>query len=184
MTTRGNGRVFQRNDSSFWWIAYYAHGKEQREVATHVRTGAKLEATEDNRQQAQRFLKRRIDEVTTEKRPAFVTPAHQRLTVGDLLDALKADYELRGKWNDRVDSTAKKVRERFGSCRSVAVTSQAVAQWQVALREGGYRDATINRFCQVLGQSFTLAIERKHLSRGPRYQAPLRSGKRAEGIFH
>src|SRR5512146_3110316 len=150
MNARGSGRVFQRKGSSYFWAQYYARGKDNREVCRHLRTGEKLEATEDNRQQAERFLKHRIGEVTTEKHggPAFVAPAQQRLTVGDLLDSLKADYELRGKWNERVDSTVKKVREHFGPWRAVAVTSEAVAEWQLALRTDGYKDATINRFSQ------------------------------------
>jgi len=57
MNTRGQGRVYQRSGSPFWYVAYYAHGKEQREAACHVRTGAKLEATEKNHREAERFLK-------------------------------------------------------------------------------------------------------------------------------
>ena len=75
MNNRGQGRVFQRG--SLLWIAYYAHGKEQREVARHVRTGEKLEATtEKNRHEADRFLKHRLGEIAAEKhggRP-FVVP--------------------------------------------------------------------------------------------------------------
>ena len=182
---RGNGRVFQRSGSSYWWIAYYAHGKEQREVAKHVRTSEKLEATEDNRSQAERFLKRRMGEVIAEKHGghAFVGPSQQRTTVGGLLDALKADYELRGKWSDRIDSTVKKVREHFGLWRGIDITSEAVADWQLGLREEGYRDATINRFCQILGQSFTLAIERKHLSSAPVIKHLSEVGNERKGFF-
>src|SRR5205085_928859 len=92
---RGNGRVFQRNGSPFFWISYYHNGKEQREVAKHVRTGDKVEALEEKRHEAERFLKRRMAEVITEKHggPSFIAPVAQRLTVGELLDALKADYE-------------------------------------------------------------------------------------------
>jgi integrase len=185
MTTRGKGRVFQRKGSSYWWVAYYAHRKEQREVATHVRTGEKLEATEGNRQQAERFLKHRLGEVTTEMHggPAFVGPAQQRLNVSDMLDALRADYELRGKWNERTNSAVKKVRERFGAWRAVAVTSEAVANWQLKLREDEYRDATINRFCQLLAQSFNLAIERKHLSSGPVIKHLSEVGNERKGFF-
>jgi hypothetical protein len=60
MNTRGQGRVFERKGSSFFWIAYYAHGKEEREVARHIRTGEKIEATEQNRREARRSLKRRL----------------------------------------------------------------------------------------------------------------------------
>jgi hypothetical protein len=94
VSERGNGRIFQRNGSSYWWIAFYAHGKEQREVARHPRTSNKLDATEDNRPLAERFLKRRLGEVIAERHggPSFVGPTQQRLTVSELLDSLKADF--------------------------------------------------------------------------------------------
>ena len=36
MSTRGQGRVYQRAGSPFWYVAYYAHGKEQRETACAI----------------------------------------------------------------------------------------------------------------------------------------------------
>jgi len=57
------------------------------------------------------------------------------MTVGEMLDALKADYELRGKWSERGDSTVKKVRDRFGLWRATSVTSESIASWQIELRE-------------------------------------------------
>src|SRR5690348_6421761 len=113
MSTRGNGRVFQRNGSPYWWIAYYHGGKEEREVAKHVRTGDKLEAIEEKKHEAERYLKRRLGEVIAEKHggPSFCAPASQRLTVDDLMDALKADFELRGMWNLRMKSTFEKSRD-------------------------------------------------------------------------
>jgi hypothetical protein len=65
------------------------------------------------------------------------------MTVGELLDAMKADYDLRSKWNDRTDSTVKKVRDKFGLWRATSVTSEAIATWQLELRQQKYRDATI-----------------------------------------
>src|SRR5262249_18807732 len=65
----GQDRIFQRKGSSFFWIAYHAHGKEHREVARHVRTGE--EATEKNHHGAERFLKRRLGDCG---RAAWWTP--------------------------------------------------------------------------------------------------------------
>src|SRR5262245_39938187 len=98
MNTRGQGRVFKRG--SYLWVAYYAHGKEQREVAKHVRTGEKLEATEKNHHEAERWLKHRLGEVAAEKhggRP-FIGSQEERVTVGKLFDGLEQDYKLRQKW--------------------------------------------------------------------------------------
>ena len=132
MKNRGDGRVFDRKDTQYLWVSYYRHGEEVREPARHVRTGEKIANSEKGWHEAERFLKKRLREVAAETHggPAFVGPAQQRLTVNELLDALKADYELRGKWSERVDSTVKKVREHFGLWRGVSVTSEAVADWQ------------------------------------------------------
>ena len=182
---RGNGRVYTRAGSPYFWVSYYSHGKEQREVAKHVRTGEKLQAIEDKKHEAERFLKRRVGEVIAEQHggPAFVAPAQQRMTVGELLDALKADYTLRSKWNERVESTIKTVRGRFGTCRAIAVSSESVEAWQLDLRQQNYKDATINRFCQILGQAFNLAIERKHLSSSPIVKHLSETGNARSGFF-
>ena len=61
-------RVFERKGSPYLWVAYYSHGREEREVARHVRTGEKLEATtEKNRHEAERWLKHRLGEIAAEK---------------------------------------------------------------------------------------------------------------------
>src|ERR1700747_984901 len=101
MNTRGGGRVLQRKGSSFWWISYYARGKELREVARHVRTGEKLELTEKNHHEAERFLKRRMGEITAEQHGgrAFVGPQQERVTVNQLLSVLETDYKLRDRRN-------------------------------------------------------------------------------------
>src|SRR5215467_11880471 len=111
MNTRGRGRVFERKGSSFLWIAYYAHGKEEREVARHVRTGEKIEATEKNRHDAERWLKHRLKELAAEQYGgrAFVGPQQERITVNQLLDGLEQDYKLRDKWTVKVASLAKPV---------------------------------------------------------------------------
>ncbi len=182
---RGDGRIYSRSGSQFWWIGYYNRGEQVREVAKHPRTGKKLEATEENRTEARKFLDRRIREIANDKegiRP-FIGPQQERITINELLDALKADYELRGKWNDRVHSTVKRLREYFGKCRAMSVSSEDVAAFQLELREDDYRDATINRFCQVLGQSFNLAIENRRLSTGPHIKHLSEVGNERMGFF-
>src|SRR5215472_10612223 len=121
MNTRGQGRVFQRKNSSFLWIAYYAHGKEQREVARHVRTGDKIEVSEKGRHEAERFLKHRLGEIAAEKHGgrAFVGPQQERVTVAQVLDGLENDYKLRDKWDIKVASNLNPVRQRFGTWRAV-----------------------------------------------------------------
>ncbi len=183
MNTRGQGRIFQRG--SYLWVAYYAHGKEQREVARHVRTGDKLEATEKNRHEAERFLKRRLGELAAEKhggRP-FVGPQQERVTVGELLDGLERDFKLRDKWGVKVASNVKPLREHFGTWRAVEVTSEAVGKYIENLRAEGYRNSSINRRTQLLGQAFKVAMRNKQLSQQPFIPRLSEIGNERQGFF-
>jgi hypothetical protein len=76
---RGEGRTFQRG--SRWWIAYNVNGKEHREP------GGKSEA------EARRKLKARWKEIHGDR---FIAPQEQRVTVGELLDALLTHLENKG----------------------------------------------------------------------------------------
>jgi integrase len=185
MNTRGQGRVFQRTGSSYFWIAYYAHGKEEREVARHVRTGDKIEATEGNRREAERFLKRRQGEIAAEQhggRP-FVGPQQERVTVGELLDGLERDYKLRDKWGTKVASNIKPVREHFGSWRAADLSANALGTYIESLRESGYSNATVNRRLQLLGQAFRVAIQNKTLSLAPFIPRLSEVGNERQGFF-
>jgi integrase len=185
VSERGQGRVFQRKGSSFYWVGYHAHGKEQREVARHVRTNEKLEATEKNRHEAERFLKRRLGEILAEQHGgrAFVGPRQERVTINQLLDGLENDYKLRDKWNRKVDSNLKPLREYFGTWRAADVTANAIGAYIENLREQGYSNATANRRTQLLGQAFKLAIRNKQLSQQPFIPRLSEVGNERQGFF-
>jgi integrase len=185
MNTRGQGRIFQRTRSSYWWIAYYAHGKEEREVSRHVRTGEKLEATEANRREAERFLKRRLGEIAAEQHGgrAFVGPQQERVTVNQLLDVLEQDYKLRDKFTVKVASVVKPLRERFGTWRAVEVTSDAVGKYVANLREEGYCNSTVNHRTQLLRQAFKVAIRNKLVSVAPFIPRLSEIGNERQGFF-
>ena len=84
---RGEGRIYQRQGSPYWWAGYYLHGKQYRES-----TG---ETDEDR---AKKFLQRKMKEVGADQIGAktFVSPQQRRATVDDLLNSLESDYKLRG----------------------------------------------------------------------------------------
>src|SRR6516164_8759988 len=160
MSNRGQGRVFERKRSSYFWIAYYAHGKEEREVARHVHTGAKIEVSEKGRHEAERFLKRRLGELAAEQHGgrAFVGPQQERVTINELLDGLERDYKLRDKWDAKSASHLKPLRDYFGTWRAVEVTSDVVGRYIESLRSEDYSNASVNRRTQLLGQAFKLAV--------------------------
>src|SRR5579872_2369215 len=83
---RGDGRVYLRG--KVYWVCYYLRGRQFREPAR----------TEDPKV-AERFLKNRLREVGADIIGAkkFTPPQNQRILIHDLLIALRADYELRGK---------------------------------------------------------------------------------------
>ena len=55
----------------------------------------------------------------------MITPAQQRITVNELLDALLVDYKLRGKSGARLLSNLKPLQEWF-DCRAMELTSTEV----------------------------------------------------------
>jgi len=117
MKSRGQGRIFQRKGSTLWWCAYYLRGKEYRE-STEQRDEKK----------AQKFLDRKLKEVHADQIGAkpFVGPQQERLKISELLDALEADYKLRGKESPQFKAHLKPVRDYFGEWRAVEVTAEAV----------------------------------------------------------
>lgn len=183
MNTRGQGRVFQRG--AYLWVAYYAHGKEEREAARHVRTGDKLEATEKNQREAERFLKHRLGELAAEQHGgrAFVGPQQERVTVNELLDGLERDYKLRDKWSVKTASVLKPLRSRFGTWRAVDLTSDAIGKYIEELREEQYSNASVNRRTQLLGQAFKTAIRNQQLSQQPFIPRLSEVGNERTGFF-
>jgi len=171
---RGDGRIYTQPASSYFWISYYHNGKEIRELARYrtgkkKNRGAKILATEENRKAAEAFLVYQVGRVKEEKDGgrAFIGPQQARLTIDELLDSLERDYRQRNKWNPKVASNVKPLRESFGSRRAVTVTSDAIGKYIEQLREDGYSNATVNRRTQLLGQSFKLALRTKKLTSAP-----------------
>jgi len=171
---RGDGRIFRRKDTAFWWCAYYLRGKQYRESTE-----------ETDEKKAQKFLSHKVKEIHADQigaRP-FVGPEQQRITVSELLDALEADYKLRGVGTPQLASHLKYVRAHFGHFRAIALTAEQIDKFIVERLEEGYRPATINRNTQLLTQAYNLAIERKHLSGAPHIRHLSEQGNARQGFF-
>ncbi len=193
MTVRGSGRIFTRKGSSYLWIAYYNRGNEHREVARYPRTGKKIEVAADNAQRhAERFLNHRLGEIAAERHGGrtFVGPQQERITVAELLDALKEDYKIRRKWNTRIASSMKPIRERFGLWRAVQVAGEVVDKFISELLTGDPAQqaapkapATVNRSTQLLAQAYKLAIRRGRLATAPPIRHLSEAGNARQGFF-
>ena len=184
MKRRGEGRMFQRKGSAFWWCAYYLRGKEHRES-----TG------QTDEKKAQKFLDRKLKEIHADQIGAktFVGPQQERIRVSELLDALEADYSLRGKMSPQLKAHLKQVRHYFGDWRALEVTSEAVDKFisgllagepGVTLSDRGPKaPATVNRATQLLAQAYKLAVLRRRLSSGPVIRHLSERGNARQGFF-
>jgi integrase len=156
------------------WCAYYLRGKEYRES-----TGG------TDLRKASRFLSRRIREVGADQigARAFVGPQQERLIVQELLDALKADYELRGVATPQFKSHLKHVSNYFGLVRALDVTAEVVDLYIKEKLDEAYKPASVNRATQLLRQSFALAVQRRHLHSIPSIRHLDESDNVRQGFF-
>ena len=171
---RRMGRIFKRPNSSSWWIAYCHRGKEIRESGGS-----------DDCKVAERLLKRRLKEIGADSLglKAFVGPQQDRLTVGDLLDALESDFRLRELKSLRQTlGHLRIVRAALGDLRAVDVSAETVNRYIQKRLSEKRAPATINRETTMLGESFRLAIRRRQISSMPEIPK-LRENNVRSGFF-
>jgi integrase len=163
---RGDGRIFRRAGSPFWWCQYYdAKGKQQREVCLAGRKNEKLEATDANEDAARKYLRKLVDSVKAEKlgAPAFLGLEVRHLSVNDILDKLEANYKLGGKRRiprsigPEMRSHLKRLRDYFGDFRAVSIDEIKVEGFVSMLLSNGRKNATVNRSLQLLKQAYKVS---------------------------
>ena len=171
---RGDGRIYLPKDSSIYMMSFYLRGKEQRES-----TG-KRDPVE-----AASVLRKRLKAVHADELggPTFVTAAMRKSTVHDLAEALKADFELRGKASSQNLSYLKRVDTDFGDMLAVALTPEKIDRYIEERLADGAANASINRVLQLLGQAYALAIRRGHLARAPYIRRLSEAGNARQGFF-
>jgi integrase len=171
---RGDGSVYLRPDSKNYWCCYYLRGEPFRES---TRTADEKEA--------EKYLKARMREVGADLLGArtFVTPKAGKLIIKELVEALKADYQLRGKLSPQNASHLRRVSADFGEVRAVELTAEKIDAYVKTRLAGGDRPASINRSTQVLSQAFRLAIRRGHLTRAPYVRHLSERGNERQGFL-
>jgi integrase len=155
---RGHGNVYLRG--STWWIQYSHRGQVYRESSESP-----------DRKVALRLLKQRRGETS---RGHIIGPMAEKVTLGDMRDALFADYALRG---NRSLVTAKVhwahliafFRE---TARALDVTTDKIKVFIESQRKAGYANGTINREIESLRHGFSLMVEARRLSRDDVPSAP------------
>jgi integrase len=107
----------------------------------------------------------------------FEGPAARRVTVGELLDELLADYrtrQIKGLYDAEFKlRKGSPLRDAFGDLRAEQVTAARLDGYIAARRAGGRRNATINRDFEMLRRAFRLAIARRRLVKMPAFPSKL-----------
>lgn len=144
---KSEGRTFQRGKTQ--WIAYYLDGKEFRESAES-----------QDVKKAEKLLKKRLKEIGADQLglSKFTTPQVKKLTIHDLLESLKADFELRKILSDQNRSGIKAADDAFGRIKAVAFGSKQVKAYITKQLADSYANATINRVTGFVEQAFALAV--------------------------
>jgi len=150
-------------------MAYCHRGKEIREPGGRTEKKAKQQ------------LRKRLGEIATER---FIGPSEERLTVGELLDALETHLETKGARGNSHGSAIKEARRFFAEERALSLNGARIERYQAEeLRaEQPKAPATINRVVGALKQAFNLARKQDRISRVP-YFPMLRENNARQGFF-
>jgi len=130
-----------------WHIQFSVNGRQYRE-STHT----------ESYNEAQRFLKRRISEVSTGK---FQGTKVDQTLMSELLKDVIADYELKDR--PSLDSMARPLIDKyllpyFGRYRACNVKMPVIAAYLRSRKEAGRAVASINRELGLLRRAFTLGV--------------------------
>lgn len=83
--------------------------------------------------------------------------AGEQVRIGDLLEALRVDYEVNERASLRtLQSHLKVLRPALAHLRAIDVTTDVVQAWQRRWQETGTSNPTINRRCNMLRRAFRL----------------------------
>ena len=140
---KGSGTVYRRG--TVWWLSYAWGGRRYSESTGSTKKGI---ATD--------LLNRRLGEIGQGK---LVGPREEKVTVADILDLVRRDYEIKRRASlSTVGGHFKAWKQALGPERARNVNyarlQEVVRRWQ---QEGGVRDSTINRRLAFLQRAYRLA---------------------------
>ncbi len=158
-----------------WWFNFTLAGQRlQRSTKTRNRRDAA------DIERAERTRLARIKAGLESPEPL---PKRKDLTIGDLLDALQADYKLRGKASVGNLSTLAGARRAFGTVPALALTAAQVDRYIEKRLADGARPATVNRTTQLVSQAYRLATAQGNLERAPAVRQLSERGNARQGFF-
>jgi integrase len=154
---RGTGAILRRKNSPYWWLQFYRNGRPFRESTQTT-----------DRRKAERMLARRLASVASGQ---FIEPKHERITVGELYEALLTNYEVNqlASLEGAKQRWEKRLKDYFGHLQARAVTTDLLNAYVLKCKTEGKGDdegegrsaaltnATINRDFAALKRAFNLA---------------------------
>lgn len=170
MSEHREGRIYPRGKRGVLWIAWYADGRERRE--TTKSTDYRI---------AERKLR---DKLTAKDKGETYVPGSGRVTLGQLLEALRDHHETQGtkSWR-RLEQCTRHLRQHFGAdARATKITYAALERYVKARRLEGAAPATMRLELSVLAQSFKIARRRGTLNTAPVFPTVPVSNVRTEHI--
>lgn len=134
--------IFRRGE--IWHIRYVSRGRQ-------VRESSKSSVLKD----AQRLLKKRQGEVVTGKFAGLET---ERITLGELLDAVEEDYRENARRSLReAVIRVSRLKTTLGSIRAAEFSSDDVRRFRTKRLKDGVTRTTINREIEILRRGWVLA---------------------------
>jgi integrase len=155
---RGFGSTLLRGRT--WWVRYSVDGVEHRESAKS-----------DREADAMALLKARWKQIGSGR---FVGPRVEKVTVGELLDALLSEYQINGRRStNSLTGRLKPLTAAFGHRRAADLTGGMVETYKgdrlkATTRKGTpVTPGTLNRELAALKRAFRLAVERDQVAKAP-----------------
>ena len=179
---RAQKHLYKQKGSENWFFRLYLNGKQVRET-----TGTADET------EACRIALVRLDEAGADRAQIkkFTGPEQKKITVQQLLDGLKLNYETRGKGGPRLLSNLRPLEEWFGHFKAVELRGVDLDRFIKHAQEHGRckdsskpaRPASINRCLQLLSQSYKLAKADELLNHEPPKRRLSEVGNTRLGFF-
>ena len=165
---RGEGCIYQVNNSVNWYIKYYLGGKYYVEASGS-----------SDRKIAEKILKDRLAKKTLGR----LVPGAAKVTFEDMEQYILDDYKTNGKRSlDRVKISLENLREYFAGWRAEALTTDRINVYKRERQTEGAANASINRDLSALKRMFNLAIQAGKLAHRP-YVPMLREQNVRSGFF-
>ena len=139
------GSLYRRG--KIWWMKYYCNGRALRESSRSSRES-----------DAKKLLAIREGDIA---RGFPVSPLQARITIADLLEDVKADYQVnRKKTLDDLEARCRlHLLPFFGRHRASNLTTDEVRKYIQKRQKAGATNGTINRELTALKRAYSLAIQ-------------------------